>query len=161
MSAARLLVVCGALVAMTACESGIGSGRGDVGFEAGFIELCREGTDAVALRTETGGRLAIEVLDACGATLVRCEAPDLYAPHAVTSIRVSGTDLLVEGCAAPAEGGAGLRATFTAPDAGAETEVYEVALRGVCLGSAACAADGGASSDAGSADAGGPSDAGT
>lgn len=131
-----------------------------VGFESATVVLCDTTTGEVGLVTREGGTLSIEVTDGCGAVIGRCEAPDVYAASARTSIRTAGTDVLVEGCAIDATSGARLRATFRADDASSEMESYDVALSGECLSTAACV-DAGAELDAGTADGGSiPTDSG-
>lgn len=119
------------------------------GFESSAVTLCDPITSEIALTTREGGLLTIEVIDQCGRSLGVCESPDLYAAGARTSIRTTGTDVLVEGCAIDAAAGASLRAWFHAPDTVEADEAYEVALRGDCLAIPSCtdagvtAADGG------------------
>lgn len=131
-----------------------------VGFDTGTVSLCDTTTGEVGLVTRDGGILAIEVIDGCGMVIGRCEAPDVYAPSARTSVRTAGTDVLVEGCAIDATRGAGLRAIFRVDDASTEMESYEAVLGGDCLVMATCV-DAGAEIDAGAELDAGPADAGS
>ena len=144
------------------------------GFEQTMVELCDPETRGVPVHTVAGGYLVIEVIDPCGVALQRCQGPDFFAAGATATLRVAGTDLLVEGCSIPAMGGSRLRASFLGEGSATPGESYEVALVAECLptprgcGSDAGAppADGGTATDAsttpdsgGEVDAGAPSDA--
>lgn len=119
------------------------------GFESGTLALCDPSTSEIGLTTQKGGLLTIEVIDHCGRSLGVCEAPDVYAPGARTSIRTAGTDVLVEGCSIDATAGVSLRAWFHPPDTVEASEAYEVALRGDCLATPSCSDSGVTAADGG------------
>ena len=89
------------------------------------------GTSSVSVHTNGGGRMTLRVVGGCFGDPM-CESTDLFAPDAWATVRVAGTELLVDGCAPiSAVSGTDLEVTFR-PTAG-ELETYSIPLVGACL----------------------------
>lgn len=124
---------------LAACGSTSGPGTGRAGFEVATVPVCQPDTRFVAVKTQFGGRMRLDVLDRCGAVLDSCDAPDQLAPRARTGFRTAGLEVLTAGCVLAVDGAARLRVTF---DGGDEAEVYEASFAGVCVELSECS-DGG------------------
>jgi hypothetical protein len=122
------------------------------GFETEDISLCTSGTAAASVRTRNGGRLELQILDACRRVLRSCAPLDVFAANAVASVRISGSELLAEGCVLSAADGSYLRAVFVPRDASAsDLEHWDTSIRGcsdAATTDAACPVDAGAIRDA-------------
>lgn len=111
------------------------TGSGRPGFEVASVPICQSETRFVAVKTQFGGVMRLDILDRCGNVLTGCEAPDQLAPRAVTGFRTAGVEVLTGGCALEVEGAARVRVTF---DGGDLPEIYEAPFAGVCVELAAC-----------------------
>ena len=132
-----------ATMSAVGCNNDLGSTEEGGGFDREVVAMCSSTTTAVGVRTDGGGRLAIE-LHRPGCSTTGCEGSDVYASGSWATIRIAGPDLLLEGCdPVTAVGADRLRVTFTKP-AESEVESYEIGLVGDCLVGLGCATpDGG------------------
>jgi hypothetical protein len=142
------------LLLLAGCSCEASTGRPPPGgFESPSIALCTAGTTAASVRTRSGGRLELEVLDACGRVLRSCAPPDVFAANAVASVRVAGSEILAEGCVLAASDATTLRARFRVRRDGAMEampEEWDARLIGCSDAEppdASCPADGGADAD--------------
>lgn len=94
------------------------------------VIFCMDVTRGVELHTELGGTLRVEAVDACGATVNACVAPDRFARGARASVRIAGTTVYVDGCSFEAATAERLVFRFLAEG---EEETWELPAVGACL----------------------------
>lgn len=141
------------LLACVGCSAELGD---DVapGFASASADVCDTRTSSVALTTANGGRLSLDVHDACGRSLGSCRGVDVYAAQARGSVRLAGGMVFLDDCIISVSPGATLIASFTRDDASTPSERYQLALTGTCradggvadAGTSACPRDAGPSS---------------
>jgi len=96
--AIRTLVIGAAFVAVVAaCDNGLGTTRTGP-FDRDELVLCEPGTTSLGVFTMGGGRMRIEVVGGCGDART-CVGTDTYAPRSWATVRASGRELSIEGCA--------------------------------------------------------------
>jgi hypothetical protein len=126
-------VVLGAVLvaSVAACDNGLGTTRTGP-FDRDELVLCEPGTTSLGVFSMGGGRMRIEVVGGCGDART-CVGTDTYAPRSWATVRASGRDLSIEGCASiSALAGTAVEVSFENED-GVADERYELPIRGACL----------------------------